>query len=276
MTRSQRQRRPRCDGCALTGHPERGIRRQSEEHPRAAKGTGVHNPRQSDHRLRPAGGAQKSPHDTCKPASYDPGQAGYRFCVGSPCDVGSRPGEVPATGRELAHRFIRLRCAAPTAFAGSHQALLASTGAGIRSSNVVLGQLTKPAFGSDASPKLAKQEDDRLERGQLSHFLTPDVLLPPCNDAEKAPAVTCAATSGTAATKRDVMSQLSTIRLRCAESVAALAESRPVLAIRAKLWDRVRAGAVETASLIRAWTAHVFPCVPTYTPHPIQWILQVC
>lgn len=91
----------------------------------------------------------------------------------------SRPGEVPAAGRGLARRFIRLRGAAPTVFAGSHQALLASTGTGIRSSNVVLGQLTKPAFGSDASLKLGKQGDDRLERGELSHFLSPDVLLPP-------------------------------------------------------------------------------------------------
>jgi hypothetical protein len=100
---------------------------------------------------------------------------------------------------------------------GSHQALLASTGTGIRSSNVVLGQLTKPAFGSDASLKLGKQGDDRLERGELSHFLSPDVLLPPdITTPRKAPVVTCAATSGTAATKRDVMSQLSTIRLRCA------------------------------------------------------------
>jgi hypothetical protein len=49
----------------------------------AAKGTGVHDRLQSDHRLDPAGGAQKSPHDTRKLASYDLDQAGIPFLLGT-------------------------------------------------------------------------------------------------------------------------------------------------------------------------------------------------
>jgi hypothetical protein len=111
------------------------------------------------------------------------------------------PGEVPVAGRGLARRFIRLGGAAPTVFAGSHQALLASTGTGIRSS----GQ--------------ARRRSPRA-RSALPLPVTRCVAATGCNDTEEAAVITCAATSGTATTICDVMSQLSIIRLRCAESVA--------------------------------------------------------
>lgn len=70
---------------------------------------------------------------------------------------------------------------------------------------------------------------------------------------------------GTAATMRDVMSQLSIIRFGAQTPSPALAESRPVSCHPRKARDRVRAGAVETASLIRAWMARVFPGIPRTT-----------